>query len=33
MTPYLVYHGKDGKIKVVVGEPDKIGAVLSDMGI
>ncbi len=30
-TPYLVYRGKDGKIKVVQGEPEKIGAVLTDI--
>lgn len=30
-TPYLVYRGKDGKIKVVQGEPEKIAAVLADM--
>jgi hypothetical protein len=32
-TPYLVYRAKDGKVKVVVGEPDKVSAVLSDMGL
>jgi protein-disulfide isomerase len=30
-TPYLVYRGKDGKIKVVQGEPEKIAAVLADI--
>jgi hypothetical protein len=30
-TPYLVYRGKDGKVKVVQGEPEKIAAVLSDL--
>lgn len=31
-TPYLVYRGKDGKIKLVSGKPDDINAVLSDLG-
>jgi thiol:disulfide interchange protein DsbG len=32
-TPYLVYRGKDGKVKVVQGEPDKMATVLADMGL
>ena len=32
-TPYLVYRGKDGKVKVVIGEPSKVSTVLSDMGL
>jgi protein-disulfide isomerase len=31
-TPYLVYRAKDGKVKVVVGEPEKISAILTDLG-
>jgi len=31
ITPYLAYRGKDGKVKVLQGEPDKISAVLSDL--
>ncbi|MGB4102285.1 MAG: hypothetical protein WBK91_10325 [Alphaproteobacteria bacterium] len=30
-TPYLVYRGKDKKVKVVQGEPEKIDAVLADL--
>jgi thiol:disulfide interchange protein DsbG len=30
-TPYLVYRGKDGKVKIVVGEPDKVSSILSDL--
>jgi len=30
-TPYLVYRGKDGKVKIVVGEPDKLSAILGDV--
>jgi Thioredoxin-like domain len=30
-TPYLVYRAKDGRIKVVVGKPERIAAVLSDL--
>lgn len=30
-TPYLVYRGKDGKVKIVIGEPDKISTILSDI--
>jgi protein-disulfide isomerase len=30
-TPYLVYRGKDGKVKVVQGEPDKVSSVLGDL--
>jgi len=32
-TPYLVYRAKDGQIKIVQGEPDKIAAVLTDLGL
>ena len=32
-TPYLVYRGKDGKVKLVSGKPDDINAVLRDLGI
>ena len=32
-TPYLVYRGKDGKVKVVIGEPSKVSTVLGDMGL
>lgn len=32
-TPYIVYRAKDGKVKVVVGQPDKITTVLSDLGL
>jgi len=32
-TPYLVYRAKDGKVKVLQGEPDKLSAVLGDLGI
>ena len=32
-TPYLVYRAKDGKVKVVEGEPDKVSAVLGDLGV
>ncbi|MEJ0061708.1 MAG: hypothetical protein WDO70_00520 [Alphaproteobacteria bacterium] len=30
-TPYIVYRGKDGKIKVVLGKPDKVATILSDL--
>lgn len=30
-TPYIVYRGVDGKIKVVQGKPDKIANILSDL--
>lgn len=30
-TPYLVYRAKDGRVKVVQGEPRKMGAVLADL--
>ena len=30
-TPFLVYRGKDGKVKLVEGEPEKPEAVLSDL--
>lgn len=32
-TPYLVYRGKDGKVKLVSGKPDDIKAVLRDLGV
>ncbi len=32
-TPYLVYRGKDGKVKILQGEPDKISALLTDLGV
>jgi thiol:disulfide interchange protein DsbG len=31
-TPYLLYHGKNGKIRLVVGEPKKIDVILNDIG-
>ncbi len=31
-TPYLVYRGKDGKVKIIQGEPDKASILLSDLG-
>lgn len=30
-TPFLVYRGKDGKVKVEQGEPDNVAAVLNDL--
>lgn len=30
-TPYLVYRGSDGRVKVVQGKPDKIATVLADL--
>lgn len=30
-TPYMVYRGKDGKVKIVVGEPDKLSNVINDV--
>jgi protein-disulfide isomerase len=30
-TPYLVYRAKDGRIKIVQGEPERIAAVLTDL--
>jgi len=33
ITPYFVYRGKDGKVKVLQGEPDKITTVLTDLGV
>ena len=30
-TPYLVYRGKDGKVKIVQGSPEKITTVLTDL--
>jgi hypothetical protein len=30
-TPTLVYRGKDGKIKILQGEPDNADAVLNDL--
>jgi protein-disulfide isomerase len=31
-TPYLVYRGKDKKIKVLAGEPQKLDTVIQDIG-
>jgi protein-disulfide isomerase len=31
MTPYLVYQAKDGKVKIVEGEPEQPAALLSDI--
>ncbi len=31
-TPYLVYRGKDQKIKIVAGEPKKLQSLLNDLG-
>jgi hypothetical protein len=31
MTPYLVYHGKDGQVKIVQGEPEQVAALLADL--
>jgi len=30
-TPYLVYRGKDGRIKIVQGRPERMAAVLTDL--
>lgn len=30
-TPYIVYRGADGKVKIVQGKPDKIASVLNDV--
>jgi len=30
-TPYLVYRGKDGKVKILQGEPQQAASVLSDL--
>ena len=30
-TPYLVYRGKDGRIKIVQGKPERMAAVLADL--
>ncbi len=30
-TPYMVYRGKDGKVKIVAGEPEKVSAILTDL--
>lgn len=32
-TPYLVYRGKDGKVKVMKGEPEKLSVLLADVGL
>jgi protein-disulfide isomerase len=32
-TPYLVYRAKDGKVKILSGEPDKISILLTDLGV
>lgn len=31
-TPYLVYRGKDGKVKLVSGKPDSMKTVINDLG-
>ena len=31
-TPYIVYRAKDGKIKIIAGEPQKLEAMLKDIG-
>jgi hypothetical protein len=33
LTPYLVYRGKDGKVKILQGEPENAPALLADMGL
>ena len=30
-TPYIVYRAKDGRVKIVQGEPERMAAVLSDL--
>ncbi len=30
-TPYLVYRAKDGRVKIVLGKPERMAAVLSDL--
>ncbi len=30
-TPYIIYRGSDGRVKVVQGKPDKVAAILSDL--
>ncbi len=30
-TPYIVYRGADGRVKVVQGKPDKVAAILNDL--
>lgn len=32
-TPFLVYRSKDGKVKIVKGEPDDVSSVLHDLGL
>jgi protein-disulfide isomerase len=32
VTPYLVYRGHDGKVKILQGEPEQVSAVLNDLG-
>jgi hypothetical protein len=32
-TPYIVYRAKDGKVKILQGEPDKVAVILGDMGL
>ncbi len=31
MTPYLLYRSKDGKVKIVQGEPEQVSAILNDI--
>lgn len=33
MTPYLVYRGKDGKVKIVMGEPANLAVIYTDLGV
>jgi hypothetical protein len=33
MTPYLVYRGKDSKVKILQGEPENVSTLLADMGL
>lgn len=32
-TPYIVYRGQDGKVKIVQGEPGKVSLILADLGL
>lgn len=31
-TPYILYHGKNGKVRLVVGEPQDANTILNDLG-
>lgn len=33
MTPFLVYRGKDGKVKIIKGEPANLPALFADLGV